>query len=108
MTILTVGILERVMKALRHSMRKLLTDLCRDFDRNYAADACALGLPIDWFRVLGRSFTTAEYSHWKVVGWIESLNDLLYFVDIVVQVRQERSRRDIAEQVASGIPRKVL
>lgn len=99
MTMLTVGILERVMTAFQQSMRTLLTDLCRDFERNYAADACALGLQIDWFRVLGRSFTTADYSHWKVVGWIESLNDLLYFVDIVVQVRQERSRREIAEQL---------
>lgn len=99
MTVLTVGILERLMEEFQFSMRRLLKDLCRDFERNYAADVCTLGLPIDWFRLLARSFTTAEYSHWKVVGWIESLNDLLYFVDIVVQVRQERSRRDIAEQL---------
>lgn len=99
MALLAVDILERLMKEFQHSMRRLLEDLCRDFERSYAADVCTLGLQIDWFRRLGRSFTTAEYSHWKVVGWIESLNDLLYFVDIVVQVRQERSRRDIAEQL---------
>ncbi|MBS0172239.1 MAG: hypothetical protein JSR62_17985 [Nitrospira sp.] len=99
MTILAVGILERLMGEFQRSMRKLLTDLCRDFERHYAVDACVLGLETDWFRMLGRSFTTADYRHWKVVGWIESLNDLLYFVDIVVQVRQERSRRDIAEQL---------
>ncbi len=99
MTVLTVGILERLMEEFQHSMHRLLKDLCRDFEQNYAADAGALGLKIDWFRMLGRSFTTADYSHWKVVGWIESLNDLLYFVDIVAQVRQERSRRDIAEQL---------
>lgn len=85
MALLTVDILERLMKEFQHSMRRLLADLCRDFERSYAADVCTLGLQIDWFRRLGRSFTTAEYSHWKVVGWIESLNDLLYFVDIVVR-----------------------
>lgn len=98
-TLLTAGILERLMEAFQQSMQKLLKDLCRDFERNYAADACTLGLPIDWFRRLGRSFTTSEYSNWKVVGWIESLNDLLYLVDIVTQVRQERSRREIAQQL---------
>ena len=83
-TLLTAGILERLMEAFQQSMQKLLKDLCRDFERNYAAYACsALGLPIDWFRRFGRSFTTSEYSNWKVVGWIESLNDLLYLVDIV-------------------------
>ena len=98
-TLLTAGILERLMEAFQQSMQKLLKDLCRDFERNYAADACTLGLQIDWFRRLGRSFTTSEYSNWKVVGWIESLNDLLYLVDIVTQVRQERSRREIAQQL---------
>ena len=77
-TLLTAGILERLMEAFQQSMQKLLKDLCRDFERNYAADACTLGLQIDWFRRLGRSFTTSEYSNWKVVGWIESLNDLPY------------------------------
>ena len=99
MALLTVEILERLMEEFQHSMRRLLKDLCRDFEQNYAADVYALGLPLEWFRLLARSFATAEYSHWKVAGWIESLNDLLYFVDIVVQVRLERSRRDIAEQL---------
>ncbi len=106
MALLTVEILERLMEEFQHSMRRLLKDLCRDFERNYAADVYALGLPLDWFRLLARSFTTAEYGHWKVVGWIESLNDLLYFVDIVVQVRSERSRRDIAEQLRAEFRKK--
>ncbi|MBK9114037.1 MAG: hypothetical protein IPM88_21065 [Nitrospira sp.] len=41
-----------------------------------------------------------DYNNWKVVGWIESLNDLLYFVDILVQVRQERS---LAERIAAQL-----
>ena len=32
------------------SMRGLLRDLCRDFERNYAEPAHTLHLPIEWFR----------------------------------------------------------
>lgn len=99
MTVLDARMLERLMKEFQRSMRGLLKDVCRDFTRNYADATCTFELPMDWFLALGQSFTQAEYSNWKVVGWIESLNDLLYFVDIVTQVRQERSRRDIAEQL---------
>ena len=99
MALLDTRILERLMAEFQRSMRGLLKDVCRDFERNYADATCAFDVPVEWFLVLGRSFTQAEYSNWKVVGWIESLNDLLYFVDIVTQVRQERSRRDIAEQL---------
>jgi HEXXH motif-containing protein len=99
MTIFDTRILERLMEEFQRSMRGLLKDVCRDFERNYADAVCTFDLPIEWFLRLGQSFTQAEYSNWKVVGWIESLNDLLYFVDIVTQVRQERSRRDIAEQL---------
>lgn len=87
-------------------MRGLLKDLCRDFERNYAEASRTFQLPIEWFRTLERSLTPAEYGNWKVVGWIESLNDLLYFVDIVVQVRQERSRRDIAAQLRAEFKEK--
>lgn len=99
MTVLDARMLERLMQEFQQSMRRLLKDVCRDFTRNYADAVRAFELPIDWFLLLGQSFTMAEYSNWKVVGWIESLNDLLYFADIVTQVRQERSRRDIAEQL---------
>ena len=56
--------------------------------------------------MIERSLGQAEFGHWKVVGWIESLNDLLYFVDILRQVRQERSRRDIAEQLRAEFKEK--
>ena len=95
MTVLNARMLERLMEQFRRSMQGLLKDVCRDFTQNYADAVCTFELPIDWFR----SLPQAEYSNWKVVGWIESLNDLLYFIDIVTQVRQERSRRDIAEQL---------
>lgn len=99
MTLLDAQCLERLMLEFRGSMRGLLKDLCRDFEQNYWEPARTLHLPIEWFRTIERSLTPVEFSHWKVVGWIESLNDLLYFVDILAQVQQERSRRDIAEQL---------
>ena len=81
------------MEAFQQSMQKLLKDLCRDFERNYAADACAWLARSTGSDGLGAPSRHPRYSNWKVVGWIESLNDLLYLVDIVTQVRQERSRR---------------
>ncbi len=99
MTLLDTRMLERLMDEFQRSMRGLLKDVCRDFERNYADATGTFDVPIEWFLVLGRSFTQDDYSSWRVVGWIESLNDLLYFVDIVIQVRQERSRRAIAEQL---------
>ncbi len=99
MTLLDARVLEQLISEFRRSMRGLLKEVCQDFERNYADAACTFGLPIDWFRTLGQSFTSEDYSNGKVVGWIESLNDLLYFVDILVQVRQERSRGEIAAQL---------
>jgi HEXXH motif-containing protein len=105
-TLLDAPFLERLMSEFRRSMRGLLKDVCEDFKRNYAEASQSLELPIEWFRTIERALTPAEYGHWKVVGWIESLNDLLYFVDILVQVRQERFRRDIAEQLRTEFKEK--
>ena len=99
MTLLDARFIEHLMAEFRRSMRGLLKDLCLDFEQNYTAATRALHLPIEWFRRVERTLAPAEFSNWKVVGWIESLNDLLYFVDILGQVRQERSHRDIAEQL---------
>lgn len=106
MRLMDARFLAGLMVEFRGSMRSLLKDLCRDFEQNYAESAQALHLPLQWFRTIERSLTAAEFSNWKVVGWIESLNDLLYFVDILGQVRQERSRRDIAEQLRAEFKEK--
>lgn len=106
MTLMDAGFLKRLTVEFRKSMRNLLKDLCRDFERNYLESAQALHLPLAWFREIERSLTPAELSNWKVVGWIESLNDLVYFVDILCQVRQERSRGDIAEQLQAEFKEK--
>lgn len=106
MRVMDARFLTGLMVEFRGSMRGLLKDLCRDFEHNYAEAAQALDLPMGWFRTIERSLTHAELSNWKVVGWIESLNDLLYFVDILGQVRLERSRRDIAEQLQAEFKEK--
>ncbi|MBA2486571.1 MAG: hypothetical protein H0V35_10830 [Nitrospira sp.] len=99
MRLMDTRFLERLTSEFRRSMHGLLKDLCRDFERNYAEESRTFQLPVKLFQAIERSLTPAEYANWKVVGWIESLNDLLYFVDILIQVRQERSRRDIADQL---------
>ena len=60
-----------------------------------------LHLPIEWFRMIERSLGQAEFSHWKVVGWIESLNDLLYFVDICARY----GRSDLGETLPNSSAR---
>jgi HEXXH motif-containing protein len=91
--------LDRLRTEFHRSMRNLLKDLCRDFERNYVEAAQAFRLPIKWFFYLEHSLRLEEFGHEKIVGWIESLNDLLYFIDIVGQVQRERFRGEIAEQL---------
>jgi HEXXH motif-containing protein len=81
------------------SMRTLLITLCRDLERRYAALAARLELPVDYFRFLACTFDRAAFSNWKVVGWIEALNDLVYFIDLLAQVGQERNLQGFAEQL---------
>ena len=69
MTLLDARVLEQLISEFRRSMRGLLKEVCQDFERNYADAACTFGLPIDWFRTLGQSFTSEDYSNGKVVGW---------------------------------------
>ena len=106
MTLLDARFLERLMLEFHRSMRGLLKDVCLDFEQNYVEVSRTFELPIEWFRTIERSLTPVEYGNWKVVGWIESLNDLLYFVDILVQVRGERFLRDIAEQLRAEFKEK--
>ncbi len=85
---------------LRTSMRLLLFDLCDDLERHYRRQARTLQLPLDYFRFVGSQLTREDFSTWKVVGWIEELNDLLYFIDLQRQFEQDRDRRAFAEQFA--------
>jgi hypothetical protein len=81
----------------RSSMRRLLFDLCDELDGRYRNQARALHLAPDYFRAVGQALKPEHFSHWKVVGWIEELNDLVYFLDVQRQLKRERSRAGFAE-----------
>ena len=91
MSLLDTAQLGRVKNEFQRSMRKLLSDLCHDLERQYAGLADRLGLPTQYFLFLTQAFEGPVYSNWKVVGWIEALNDLVYFLDVLAQIRKERN-----------------
>ncbi|MBM4122677.1 MAG: hypothetical protein FJ249_08805 [Nitrospira sp.] len=90
------AVLSSLMGEFRASMRTLLYDLCDDLEAHYRRSVTAFRLPLDFFRFLGDSLKPDDYSNWKVVGWIEELNDLLYFIDLREQFLVERHPRDFA------------
>ena len=67
----------RLQLEFRRSMRSLLTAVCLDIQRHYAPLAKRLMLPAEFFRFLSVTVDRSSYSNWKMVGWIEALNDLL-------------------------------
>jgi hypothetical protein len=81
----------------RSSMRGLLFDLCGELTGRYRDQTRRFHIAPDYFRSVGQAFKPEHFSHWKVVGWIEELNDLVYFLDVQQQLRRERSRFDFAE-----------
>lgn len=81
----------------RASMRGLLFDLCDELERDYRRQARTFGLPADHVRRVGHALKPEDYSNWKVVGWIEELNDLVYFLDVLGQLQRERNRTAFAE-----------
>ena len=99
MPLLDSHLLTRLTDEFRLSMRRLLQDLCGELQDNYAALSSRLGLPIGLFELLSRSLKVEAYSHWKGVGWIETLNDLVYFLDILQQWEREPHRREFTKQL---------
>ena len=99
MSLLDTAQLRRVQHEFRSSMRRLLRDLCHDLERHYIGLASGLGLPIEYFLFLTQAFEGSSYSNWKVVGWIEALNDLVYFLDVLAQIRKERNPQLFAQQL---------
>lgn len=83
----------------RLSMRRLFVDLCREVHADHADAARELGLPTDFFDSLGSSLKPEAYSNWKIVGWIETLNDLVYLLDVFRQLKREQDRPEFAEQL---------
>ena len=99
MALIDAPALSRLQVEFRKSMRKLLAALCRDIAGQYAHSARRFALPLDYFRYLARTLDRSAFSNWKVVGWIEALNDLVYFLDLLSQIRHEREPREFAEQL---------
>jgi HEXXH motif-containing protein len=99
MSLLDPSAISRLQVEFRQSMRTLLVALCRDLERQYAELAARLDLPLGYFRFLAHTFDRAAFSNWKLVGWIEALNDLVYFVDLLAQVGHERDQQDFAGQL---------
>lgn len=83
----------------RLSMRRLFVDLCREVHAHHADLARELGLPAGFFDSLHSSLQPKAYSNWKVVGWIETLNDLVYFLDVLRQLQSEQDRPEFAAQL---------
>jgi len=81
----------------RKSMRNLLDELCDELEKHYPDPAAALRLPVAYFRLVGQSLRQEDYSGWKGVGWIEELNDLVYFIDLREQLRREKRPRQFAK-----------
>ena len=99
MSLLDTAELGRLQVEFRQSMRSLLRGLCRDISHHYADLADQFDLPVDYFRFLAQNLDRTLYANWKVVGWIEALNDLVYFLDLLAQIRHERDQRGFAEQL---------
>lgn len=99
MLLLDLQQLTQLRDEFRLSMRRLFVDLCREVHADHADLAGELGLPTAFFNSLHASLKPEAYSNWKVIGWIETLNDLVYLFDILQQLKSERDRPAFAEQL---------
>ena len=99
MPLLDLEPLVRLNEEFRLSMRGLLVDLCRELEADYGEIASRYELPVGFIQLVGQSLKVEAYSNWKVVGWIEALNDLVYFLDILQQWEREGQRRGFTDQL---------
>ncbi len=88
-----------LMKEFRFSMKGLLSDLCDDLEQQYPEAAARLRLPVQLIRLAGDAISHDRYSHWRIVGWIETLNDLVYVIDLHEQAKRHRQDIDFLEQL---------
>ncbi len=80
-------------------MRALLVELCDELEAHEPRSAARARLPVGLFRLLAESLRRDDFDHWKVVGWIEGLNDLVYFLDVCRQLCRERDMAEFAAQL---------
>lgn len=82
----------------RRATRKLLFDLCDELDGPCRRAAAEWQLPVDLLRLAGRSLAVEDFSRARVAGWIDQLNDLVFFLDLRQQLRQDRDPAEFARQ----------
>ena len=99
MRLLDLQPLVRLRDEFRQSMRHLFTDLCRELHADHMDLAQEWSIPTDLFDHLRSRFSLTVYSNWKVAGWIETLNDLVYFLDVLKQWRLEQDQAEFTSQL---------
>jgi HEXXH motif-containing protein len=99
MTLFDLPFLVSLMGEFRRSMKALVADLCDELEQCYPGPVRRLGIPVDLIRLLSKDMSLEDYSHWRIVGWIETLNDLVYFIDLHEQAKREDRDIDFIEQL---------
>lgn len=89
--------LSSLLQEFRAAMRRLVADLCDELDGPYRPSSRSLRVPTELIRAVAASLPCEYFSNWKVVGWIEELNDLVYLLDVREQLRRESDRRGFVE-----------
>lgn len=92
------GYLTGLLRESRRATRALLFDLCDELAGPYRRAAGEWHLPIDLFRLAGRALAPEDFSRARVAGWIEELNDLVFFLDLRQELMRERDRPEFARQ----------
>jgi HEXXH motif-containing protein len=88
-----------LVKEFRRSMKGLVPELCDELEQRYPRTTKRLRLPVGLIRLTGEAMSQESYSHWRVVGWVESLNDLVYFIDLYEQALRDNQNADFVEQL---------
>jgi HEXXH motif-containing protein len=94
--------LSSLLKEFRATMRHLLVELCDELEGPYRHASRSLRIPTGLVRAVGASLNREDFSNWKVVGWIEELNDLVYLLDVREQLRRESDPQGFAEAFYSS------
>jgi HEXXH motif-containing protein len=86
---------DRLNVEFQRSTLQLLGDLCDQLDAEYAGT-----LDTALFRRVAGELPTWALTSWKAVGWVEELNDCVYFLDALARVKQAgRKLEDVTQEV---------
>ena len=99
MKLFDLSFLSSLLEEFRRSMKGLVPDLCDELEQRYPEATCRLRVPVELIRLISRAMPLEAYSHWRFVGWIETLNDLVYFIDLDEQAGQEGRDIEFVEQL---------